>query len=516
MPIVYNDALDDQLVFDGSTEFVGGEFSQSDPSKLQPTQCSKLRNIVLDQLGNIITRKGTTLLGSALAAAKVQGISDFNSATVQKILAACNGAMYQNAGSGAWSTAAGYTPTSASVNVEIVQGIDVLYVADGTKNLYKWDGITFTDLGTGGTNPPIMAILAWHTYRLFGASLTADTLYISDELDGETWNLASQSIRIGGGDGDFISCIASWSDFNFLVFKHNSIWVINADPSQNVADWLVRKVTDRAGCVAHRTGKMVGDDFYFLSRDGVRTILRTLNDAQSQVSIPISRAVQPIIDRINWAYASTASAEYIDNKYMVAVPLDSSTTPNAVLVFDTLLKVCIGYWEGTGWTPSCFLFSKLGNGQTLYFGNQAGQVLSWNYNADSSLSTSYLDNGSAIATTARTGSYTFNEMISPKTGWNIEVEFNQSLAVANLYAILDQNSTNQPIALAFDTFGTTNSLPVNLPFDLAVLTIARKAFDLASLGEFREIQFEISSTSGKLAIKQILSSAFINTMRYET
>jgi hypothetical protein len=516
MPTIYNDSLDDPLVFDGSVNFSGGEDSQADPSQIQKNQCASLINVALNRVGDLQTRKGTEKLGSAaVAAARIQGMGELDTASVELILAACNGSMFKN-NAGTWSAAAGYTPTSATVTVEIVQGVDLLYIADGTKNLFSWDGTTFTDLKTGGGFPPILKLIAWHTNRLFGCPNNSDYLYISNILDAGTWDTTNQALRIGGGEGDSISCIASWSDFNFLVFKHNSIYAIDANPSVLVNAWEVRKITDRVGCVAHRSGKMVGNDFYFLARDGVRSVLRTINDIQNQVSAPLTWPIQPIIDRINWDAASTACAEYADNKYLIAVPIDGATQPNAVIVIDARLKVPIGYWSGTGWTPTVFLFSKLANTQNLYFGNTDGKVLRWMYDEDDDLSATYLDDGSDIATTARTGSYSFAEAIFPKTGWNVELEFNQSLAAANLYGILDQNPTKQPIELGFNTFGIQNQLPVSLPFDLATLTIERKGFDLAEQGEFREIQFEIYSAAGKLSLKQVLASAFVNTMRDET
>jgi len=516
MPTIYNDNLDDPLVFDGSVNFSGGEDSQADPSQLKKEQCAKLINCALNRIGDITTRKGTEKLGAAAVAAnRIQGLGELDTSSVELILAACNGAMFKN-DAGTWSSAAGYTPTSATVTVEIVQGVDKLYIADGTKNLFSWDGTTFTDLLTGGTNPPILKFIAWHTNRLFGSPSNSDYLYISNVLDATTWDTTNQAIRIGGGEGDNISCIASWSDFNFLVFKHNSIYVVNANPSQLVADWEVRKITDRVGCVAHRSGKMVGNDFYFLARDGIRTVLRTINDIQTEVSLPISWPMQPFIDRINWSAANTACAEYADNKYLLAVPIDGATQPNAVIVIDTRLKVPIGYWSGTGWTPTVFLFSKLANTQNLYFGNTSGKVLRWMFDEDDDLEASYEDDGEDIATTARTSSYSFQEAIFPKIGWNVEFEFNKSLATANAYAILDQDDTEQVVELNFNTFGTTNQLPVNLPFNLAVLTIARRAFDIAHLGEFREVQFEVRSSAGKLAMKQVLASAFVETMKDET
>ena len=80
------------------------------------------------------------------------------------------------------------------------------------------------------------------------------------------------------------------------------------------------------------------------------------------------------------------------------------------------------------------------------------------------------------------------------------MEFSKSLASATLYAILDDSGDNLVIS-GFDTQRTTNSLPVNFPFDLAVISDSRKAFDISNLGSYRKVQFKLTSASSKLKVK---------------
>lgn len=58
-------------------------------------------------------------------------------------------------------------------------------------------------------------------------------------------------------------------------------------------------------------------------------------------AVPISDAIQPVIDRINWRYASLIVMEAADNYLFVAAPLDNATSCNAVLV----LNMTTGNWE---------------------------------------------------------------------------------------------------------------------------------------------------------------------------
>jgi hypothetical protein len=50
----------------------------------------------------------------------------------------------------------------------------------------------------------------------------------------------------------------------------------------------------------------------------------------------MSEPINPIMGRINKAYAANAVGVYHDNRYYLAVPLDSSTVNNAIIVFNLL------------------------------------------------------------------------------------------------------------------------------------------------------------------------------------
>jgi hypothetical protein len=513
----YIDTDDDPLVFDGISSFSGGEDSQGDPLLIEPNASSELINCMLTRTGGTETRKGSLKLGLTIAAGKVQGLSELDTPLIEKLLAACNGGMYEFDGS-IWTPALGYAPSTASVPVEIVQGINRLYLTDGIQNLHEWNGTTFTDLGTGSPAPPIVKYLIWHTSRMFGAGniLENDTIWVSDFLDAGSlaWDYSTRSFRVGGGEGDAITAIASWHGFKLLAFKNNSFYVVDADPQLDVANWVIERVSDNIGCVSHRSVAMVGNDAYFLSRDGVRSVIRTTTDNQNEVSLPLSFPIQPIIDRINWTYADKSTAIPFDNKYMLCVPLDGATEPNAILVFDTRFQRWSGRWLGMNAT--CFLISKLGNIKRCLFGSTDGRVIRWLHDADDTLDSTYQDDGVDIATSVKTRAFRFNEPIALKNGWNILMEFFKSRAKANAFAILDQGE-DEPIASNFDTEEIENQLPLpQLPFNLATIkNNSRRAFDLADHRSFLEIQFKITSNSKKLSLKSMAASAFVNTVEYE-
>lgn len=513
MPI-YSDIVDDELIFDGTPTFGGGMDGQADPSVIDATTCADLKNVDMNRFGILMTRKGTSLVGTAPFSGRIQGLSELDTPTVEQLIAV-SGGNFKKYESGTWSDIVGFT-ADTSANIDMEQGINVLYIADGTNNLHTWDGTSFTNLGTGSPKPPICPFLCWHTSRLFAAgnSTNNDTVYVSDILDaGATgWDWTNQSFRVGGGEGDAITGIAKWVGYKLAVFKNNSFYVVEADPAESVSNWIIERISPVIGCVAHRSIKQVGNDLYFLSRDGVRSIIRTTTAALNEVSFPLSFPMQPIIDRINWTYAHLSNAVYFDNKYILSVPLDSAEYPNYCIVYDTRAQKWTGYW--TGWTSQQFLISLLANGRSLYFGDNDGNVMEWNYDADSEIAASFLDNSVDIPTSIKTRAYRFNDPLRLKKGWNINMEFYQSQATASLSAILDQGG-NDTIDSSFSTEQIENQLPLDLPFDLALIRNKRVAFDLYKLGEFREIQFELASSSGKLSLKTILASAFMRDIKFE-
>jgi hypothetical protein len=134
--------------------------------------------------------------------------------------------------------------------------------------------------------------------------------------------------------------------------------------------------------------------------------------------------------------------------------------------------------------------------------------------------------GYDIHTTILTRAFTGGDMYAFKTGLNVEFEFDESVAAAvEIKVVLDKVVARDPttgsdlIAEPFDTLSEprirlpTPPLPFTLPASPSLL---RKAFDLQRYGTWRELQFQIYSASGKLALRSIRLTYFSDTMRLQT
>jgi hypothetical protein len=270
--------------------------------------------------------------------------------------------------------------------------------------------------------------------------------------------------------------------------------------------------------VAHRTIAQAGADVFFLARDGVRTVRTILAGAQSSVSEPLSPPIGDLIARINWSAVGTACAKFWNNKYILAVPLDSSVTPNYVLVFNTVTKSWSGYW--TGWTPRAFTISAFSGVPKLVFGDNSGNILTWlDYETAASEDlSSYQDNGTDISSHVISRGLTFGDFFSPKLGNNVEFELSNSPAgchCVEVRSIIDTETEKVIHPSNIDTRFTGVNLPIDLPFSLPSLSPVTRAYNLISQGNFNEMQIKVASSSGKLHLRSIKSSAFVNSMTLE-
>lgn len=416
------------------------------------------------------------------------------------------------------------------VSYSMTQGVDKLYWSSQVHPIRAWDGVYAYRLSDQQTDtnkqaPLNPAAIVWFQNRLIAAGLMTlpDTVYFSDFLDATTWDRSLNSLRVGGGDGDLITGLAPWLDFNLIVLRQNSIYLINLDPSQNtsgdptqlVSFYSVKPIHKTIGCVAPRTAVQVDSDVWCLTTDGVRSVQRTLA-AESQSSLagdPLSKPIQDIIDRINLPYAYTACACYRNGRYILGLPLDAATSPNYVVVFNTLTNTWSGTW--TQWLPTVFAMRTPDSYTSrMVFGDPTGFVYEWlDYITEQNeVASTFQDNGVDIQSYGLTRGLTVGDPDSPKTGFKSFFEFEGGNAMVNLgYRINNYPTTTYFDENPIDSSTGSLSLPFVLPVTLPFAGNKRVPIDIMRCGQFRDLQFEFSSTSGKLALRSISISAFIDS-----
>jgi hypothetical protein len=173
-----------------------------------------------------------------------------------------------------------------------------------------------------------------------------DEISISDILDSHTFDQIANQFRITGGTTDYLVAMKGFYDDGLVVLNRNSLHLISGTVG-SLNDTKVTQLTTEVGCLARKSVVMKGNAMFFLSDDGIYAV-EFLNDYNLRgADEPISKNIQPYIDRINKNLAAEAVGVLFNNRYYLAVALDSSAGANdaignnTILVFNFLNKA----WE---------------------------------------------------------------------------------------------------------------------------------------------------------------------------
>jgi len=439
------------------------------------------------------------------------------------------------------------TPTVTISAPSLTYGTTATAVATVVSN--KVSAITVTNAGSGYTSAPTVTItggggssatatasvsalppsglrlIRQFTNRLFavGTGANRNTLYASDILDAEVWK-TTNTIVVGGNDGEDIIAIQPFFDFELLVFKPNKIYLVTVDPTATTAaGWTVRLINDKIGCQAAGSAIFTNKDVFFLSNDGIRSVVRSAADDFYTVGPTLTEQVKNVIARINRGYIGSANAAFHNNRYYLALPLDNSTTCNYVLVYNTLFGSFEGLWSiaASAMTKTNFSGGYSTNCVKLAIGSPTGQVGHLYDYLDPDLqgdgNTEFKDYGTSYSSYVVTKAYDFDDRISKKYGSHYEMEFYYSTATGCTIGMKrETDSQYVTIGTSVDTSTPGGlTLPFTLPATLSAQTYNFRADSLRSYQKWRNIKFKIEAPSRKLSIKQIMLAANPDTIEVQ-
>jgi len=274
-------------------------------------------------------------------------------------------------------------------------------VSEATSSAFKFfvnsdDVINQTDVhftkrvsvGLGFTHMPAPPYAVYHQRRLvmpFNFNVDASTdsftsrgildeVIASDILDTDTYDKIFAQYRFNAGEADFNVALHSFSEDNLMVFNRNSIHLISNTTTLQGAS--TKLLTNEVGCVARQSIIQVGNQVIFLSDNGVYSTQFFDEYNLRGTETPLSEPINVTVQRINKEYWENSVAAYFDNRYFIAVPLDTSTKNNAVLVYNFLNK----QWESIDQVnDSDFHISNLlvvgaGDNRGVYAVNDLGGV----------------------------------------------------------------------------------------------------------------------------------------------
>jgi hypothetical protein len=535
MPQLFNELLDDPLAWEFQQDFSGGENSFHRSTLIDPNQCQQLLNVLVRDNYEARTRPGADAI-PAPSTVPISGTTAcrslryFDTPTYSQLIAsltisgAFGIAKYE---AGAWtnltaSLNAAFTP-SADSNVAMAQGIDKMLISCGSGQAQVYTGAAFVNAGNSTSDCPGDAtILMWHTARMFasGRAAAPDTVYVSNLLNfvAGQWNWTTRSFRVGVGDGDPILAMASMQNFTMCVFKRNSVWLINTNPDNDanfaapVQGFVAAEVGNIGygiGCVGRDAWCNYGNDVLFMAQDGIRSIERMQSaSGQWQLSAPISQPIQNIIARINKAAWSGIVAKKHEELALFFVPVDGSTTNNAVIVWNGRLGKWLGLW--TGWTGLCVEITRFLGVPELTFGDNTGYVNVWKDRESDTEDDTYQDNAVGYPTKVWSKSWLFAEPIATKTGDTTKIKFSAGNTTLNVSWMAD-NAVVKNWVGDFEPEGDILGEGI-MPFLLASTSPVTITENIRGLSEFNEAFVKIESTTGWFWLKSIAACAFVNPL----
>ena len=340
------DRLDDPPKPIGDRGFIGVNM-RVDPAQLPPGYASEAINMRFRN-GVAETRKGYVVLpwvnkivaGQTQPWGQVHGTGVFSDPfTFQEYLViAADGSAYYTQANNTPQTLTLPASETLSNTVTFTQAFDTLIMHRGTATAtlqmpritQGFSLVEQTPSGNGTEPIPNSTHSLFLQNRLFIPN-DNDEIAASDFNDYTRYLPVFQEFKVNQGSADELVAIFKFNDTTLIAFKEHSIYALNnvyGDLNAIQQDEL----TNQFGLVARQSVAHVGKDLWFLSELGVMSIAQTEQNKLQGVVLPVSDPIQPLIDRINWRYASSAVAAVWDSKYYLAVPLD-----DAELVGDELL-----------------------------------------------------------------------------------------------------------------------------------------------------------------------------------
>jgi hypothetical protein len=485
-------------------DFSGGQNSSDEPASISENQAQLLQNCIITKKGKCTQRKGITKLGTANSTSnKILGIFHYDAGSALDTLLRARLTKIQrlNAGFTDWTDITGLTTLTTGLTTNFAQALDRCFILNGTDNVFSIDSsFTVTDEGDTNTTFPKTTLAEYATNnRMFASgSLTdseRDYVWFSNALAPQTWVRDTNVFKVRSGDGGKVTWLKMFKEFELIIYKNDSIFVLNMEGATPLTDWTLKPLSSVIGCPAGRTVCDIGNDHIFLGNDGVRLLSRTTFD-KLRVGV-ISDPVRDVIDGINQDAIQTACAWFENGLYILCVPTGTSTVPDRTLIWDSAAAQRNGdpnsAWttvpKGT-WNFSCMSSFGFGdNIKTVVSGSSLATSLCYKVLNGST------DDSTAIVQRIVTRQQDFGEPFLPKI-------FDPSQFVADggsdaTYLIEMQVDSGGWLTVG--TISLTGSLqtPFNTPQTTSVALNSDESFRTKFAGRGKFVEFRVTnSTSG--------------------
>ena len=237
-----------------------------------------------------------------------------------------------------------------TLDATLVQAFDKVLLmrnpTDGSPLLWDGDFDNAMTVASTSGSPASIDSVDYATYfrnRLY-AIVDKDTVRYSDLIDLVNWQAVVNDFTFNSGSDDQLVAIVPRDDNTLIVFKNQSVYAITGISSTLSAP-VLQLLTEEYGLASRLAAMRVGNDTIFLSEKGLFTINQTIDNKLRAVSDPISFGVDKTFNKINNQYISKAAMGFNDNELWLAVPWESSTVNNKILIYNTITRTWFGRYD---------------------------------------------------------------------------------------------------------------------------------------------------------------------------
>ena len=386
---------------------------------LESGYATKALNCIIDKYGRLGSRRGWTKLTTTpdgLNSSYVESLFEFiDIDRTSTILSAGNGKLFNGsitltnlpvygAESGGTATPLSTQPTFTGNRWQFAQlaegagygaamyGFAVQGANDALvyRRMNHTGSYIFQKIGAYGAKPtgvstfdPDCVLSAFGRIWMAGVTGAKSTIYFSKLLDGANFTgTGSGLIDVASvvGNNDEIVALGSHNGF-LIVFCRNNV-VIYKDPQDPTATtFSLQDVITGVGCVGRDTVQNTGTDLIFLSKSGLRSLNRVINEKSAPMRDLSSNIRDDLITFMAGENLNNVKSVYYERDafYLLSFPLLKQ-----IIYFDLRQQLPNGAARAAYWTditPKAFLAAS---DRTLYLGISGG-VGSY---------TGYTDNGS--------------------------------------------------------------------------------------------------------------------------
>ena len=337
---------------------------------------------------------------------------------------------YGTPGGGAWTEVtteitAPHTPVFIEFNTQ-TQRVTVMAYSSGTVYNSYWDGTSYSTFAD--VNSPRSNLYTAHRYRLYGVDNDGRTLRYTAQGDWTDWTTADDAgyIDITEVQGP-ITAITTFADHPIL-WSANSMHELYGTGPDN---FELVNISYVVGCVSRLAYTEVAGKLFWMDFTGVYMYT-------GGMPRKIAEKANGLIEKINWDVKHLIRAGGFDDKIYFAIPFETSTTINRLLVVDLTDDRRAPYvvnMEDGSWNSLVQMEDK------LYGLDSTGRV--WNVHSTSI--TGY-DNSTAISWYFETKPFTD--------------ELNNESAVRDMWVRHQSGTTNATMQLAYTTNNNSTTFTV--------------------------------------------------------